>query len=325
MSSEDVIRARKIALRDEQVCFSCANAPVAVEKCADDTKGQTCFICTQALHWKTKEGLVRGCSCRGTAGFVHVSCLAEQAKILVAEAEENNLAFEDFFERFERWHKCGLCEQRHHGVAGCALGWACWKTYLGRPETDMPRQLAVNELSNGLMLANYLEDALSIQEIELSMMRRLGKAEGSLLAVRSNIATTYAKVGRLEQALQLRKDVYSDYVKKFGEEQILSLKEAINYASTLNALGQFKEAKQLLKKTTPMARRVVGESHELTLAMRSIYAKALYKDTGATLDDLREAVDTLEDSERIARRVLGSTHPLVQTTVRDMRDARALI
>ena len=119
--------------------------------------------------------------------------------------------------------------------------------------------------------------------------------------------------------------MYSDYVKKFGEEQILSLKEAINYASTLNALGQFKEAKQLLKKTTPMARRVVGESHELTLAMRSIYAKALYKDTGATLDDLREAVDTLEDSERIARRVLGSTHPLVQTTVRDMRDARALI
>ena len=54
---------------------------VAVEKCAEDTKGQTCFICTQALHWKTKEGLVRMCACRGTAGFAHVSCLAEQAKI----------------------------------------------------------------------------------------------------------------------------------------------------------------------------------------------------------------------------------------------------
>ena len=34
---------------------------------------------------------MRGCACRGTAGFVHVSCLVEQAKILVAEAEENNL------------------------------------------------------------------------------------------------------------------------------------------------------------------------------------------------------------------------------------------
>ena len=61
---------------------------LASEKCADDTKGQTCYICTQALHWKTKEGLVRGCSCRGTAGCVHVSCLAEQAKILVDEADQ---------------------------------------------------------------------------------------------------------------------------------------------------------------------------------------------------------------------------------------------
>ena len=60
----------------------------AVEACAEDTKGQTCYICTQALHWKTKEGLVRGCACRGTSGFVHVSCLAEQAKILVADANE---------------------------------------------------------------------------------------------------------------------------------------------------------------------------------------------------------------------------------------------
>ena len=56
---------------------------VAAEACADDTKGQTCYICTQALHWKTKEGLVRMCACRGTAGFARMSCLAEQAKILV--------------------------------------------------------------------------------------------------------------------------------------------------------------------------------------------------------------------------------------------------
>ena len=64
----------------------------AVEACAEDTKGQTCYICTQALHWKTKEGLVRGCACRGTAGFAHVSCLAEQAKILREEAEPHRHA-----------------------------------------------------------------------------------------------------------------------------------------------------------------------------------------------------------------------------------------
>ena len=48
---------------------------------------------------------MRGCSCRGTAGFAHVSCLAEQAKILVAEAEENNLATR-CSERWNRWATC---------------------------------------------------------------------------------------------------------------------------------------------------------------------------------------------------------------------------
>ena len=92
----------------------CAEAvAVAVEKCADDTKGQTCYICTEALHWKTKEGLVRGCACRGTAGFAHVSCLAEQARILVAEAEENNLGYKVVNERRHRWHTCRLCEQKY--------------------------------------------------------------------------------------------------------------------------------------------------------------------------------------------------------------------
>ncbi|CAH0364607.1 unnamed protein product [Pelagomonas calceolata] len=100
---------------------------VAVEACADDTKGQTCYICTQALHWKTKEGLVRMCACRGTAGFAHVSCLAEQAKILMDEVKENNLGPEALQARWVRWHTCSLCEQQYHGVVKCALGWACWR------------------------------------------------------------------------------------------------------------------------------------------------------------------------------------------------------
>ena len=102
----------------------------AVEKCAEDTKGQTCYICTQALHWKTKEGLVRGCACRGTAGFAHVSCLAEQAKLLVAEAEENNLGDEAWCEGWGRWRICSLCGQYYHGAVKCAMGWACYKRKL---------------------------------------------------------------------------------------------------------------------------------------------------------------------------------------------------
>ena len=135
----------------------CAEAvAVAVEKCADDTKGQTCYICTQAVHWKTKEGLVRGCSCRGTAGLAHVSCLAEQAKILVAEAEENNLGNKPFNERWARWYTCSLCEQHYHSVVACALGWACWKTHVGRPRADQASDPAMTQLGNGLSTQNTM-------------------------------------------------------------------------------------------------------------------------------------------------------------------------
>ena len=44
--------------------------------------------------------------------------------------------------------------------------------------------------------------------------------------------------------------------------------------------------------------------------MRANYARSLYLDGAATLDDLREAVATLEEIERTARRVLGGAHPL---------------
>ena len=73
-----------------------------------------------------------------------------------------------------------------------------------------------------------------------------------------------------------------------------------------------------------MARRVLGESHDLTLKLRWSYAQSLYKDD-ATLDDLREAVTTLEETERIARRVLGGAHPDVVGIERSLQYARAAL
>ena len=282
---------------------------VAAEACAEDTKGQTCFICTQALHWKTKEGLVRGCACRGTAGFAHVSCLAEQAKILVAEALENNL--DKMNERWLRWCVCSLCEQKYHGVVQCALGWACWKTYVGQPETDQLLGPAMNLLGTGLSQAEHHEDALSVEEANLSMLRRLGASERNILVMQGNLACTYARLGRDDEALCLRRDVYSGYLKLLGEEHRSSILAAYNYVLSLAAAKRSEEAKTLMRKTIPVARRVLGESDETTLRMRSNYGLALCEGAGASLRDLREAVNTLEDTERIARRVLGSAHPEV--------------
>ena len=122
-------------------------------------------------------------------GVAHVSCLARQAKILYAEAEENNLGYEVLDERWLRWSDCSLCEQKYYGVV------------------------------------------------------------------------------------------------------------------------------------LPVARRVFGESGQITLTMRKIHAEAIYEKPGASLDDLREAVQTLEDVERISRRLLGAAHPRVLHRVEPERRA----
>ena len=75
----------------------------------------------------------------------------------------------------------------------------------------------------------------------------------------------------------------------------------------------------------PVGRRVLGEGHRLTLKVRWNYARALYEDPGATLDDLREALNTLEDAIPIARRVFGGTHPLTVDIEAGLQYARAAL
>ncbi len=297
----------------------------AAEACAEDTKGQTCFICTQALHWKTKEGLVRGCSCRGTAGIAHVSCLTEQAKILVAEAEENNLDASVMEERFQRWYSCSLCEQEYHGVVKCALGWACWKTHVGRPEANWARQCAMTVLGTGLHAARHYEDELPVREAELAMRRRLFDSEDLLLVTQGNLACTYHQLGREEEALSIRRDVYAGYLKLFGKDHEETLREAGNYAATLKDLRRFEEAKALLRELIPVARRALGALHITTLRVRWTYAQTLYKDDAVTLDDLREAVTMLEETTRIAGRVLGPANPTAAGIEDDLRAARVAL
>ena len=80
-----------------------------------------------------------------------------------------------------------------------------------------------------------------------------------------------------------------------------------------------------MREKIPVARRVLKVDDELMLMMRANYAKALYSEPSATLDDLREAVTTFDETERIARRVLGGAHPLTKGIENELRAARAAL
>ena len=202
---------------------------------------------------------------------------------------------------------------------------ACWKTYVGRPETAHVRGMAINQLGNGLSEGKQSEDALSVREVELSLARRRGADEDDILIAQGNIAITYHRLGRLEEANRMLRDVYSGRLKLKGKEHPLALAAANNYADSLLSLQRLEEAKSLYRKTIPVARRVVGDDDELTLMMRQNYARALHKDPDATLNDFREAVAILEETERIAQRVLGGSYPLAISIEFSLRRARTAL
>ena len=183
----------------------------------------------------------------------------------------------------------------------------------------------MTNLGNGLCAGKHREEAMSVEEARLSMLKRIGASQERMLIAQSNLATTYQRHRRTEEALRLREDVYSGTLRLHGDEHRDSLMEANSYAYSLITLKRFAKAKTLLRKTLPVGRRILGDTHEYTFRIRSLYAEALYKDDGATLDDLREAVATLVEIEPIARRVLGSAHPLAAGIEGALRESRAAL
>ena len=143
-----------------------------------------------------------------------------------------------------------------------------------------------------------------------------------MLDVQSNLANTYQLLGRLEDALHMRRDAYSGFLKHLGEEHAKTINAANNYGASLLLSKRFEEAKSLWRKTMPVAQRALGESDAFTLTLQMNYARVLYKDPGATLGDLRESMDTTVKAGRIARRVLGSAHPEVVKIEEDLRYLR---
>ena len=97
-------------------------------------------------------------------------------------------------------------------------------------------------------------------------------AEERILVVQSNLAGTYQYLGQSEQALRLKRDVYSGYLKLKGEESRNTMVTANNYANGLLGLQRFGEAKALLRTTIPVALRVLGAVSYTHLTLPTIYS-----------------------------------------------------
>ena len=157
----------------------------------------------------------------------------------------------------------------------------------------------MNLLGSGL----FGEDALTVQEAELSMLRRLSDSEENILAVQSNIASTYQTLGQFEKALGMEQEIYNKKVVLMGNLNPSTLIAAICLANTLSKMRRFDEVRNFAPDRIAACQRVLGAEHENTLFLRTIYARALFFE-----DDPEQAETILVDVSRIARRVLGPSH-----------------
>lgn len=79
-----------------------------VSSCSND--GASCWICLEEGPDETGESVVRGCSCRGDAGYAHVKCL-----MLYAETKSLQYLEKNEGDRVTKpWNQCPNCEQEYN-------------------------------------------------------------------------------------------------------------------------------------------------------------------------------------------------------------------
>ena len=97
-------------------------------------------------------------------------------------------------------------------------------------------------------------------------------------------------------------------MKLYGEENERALRAAYNYALSFLRLKRFEETKRVLRKVAPVARRVLGTEHEVTLSIREDLCRATL-DGESLAEEKREALRMLEEVAGVMRRVMGPAHP----------------
>ena len=256
------------------------------------------------------------CACRGTAGFAHVSCLAEQAKILVAEAEENNLTTRCLMRGSSGGTSAACASNGTTASCRVRLGGRAGRRRGSAGDGRGSRLKALGLLGNGLSQTNQNADA-SVREALLATPLRLAHQKPTCSSRRAILRARIESLDGREGLKHASKCILWAEAQRRGRPRDYhsSPQHARPLATALQEAG-------LLRKIIRVTPRILGETHEITLRMRWIYANVLYMDTSATPDDLREAVTKLEDTARTAQRVFGRAHPMVVELERSLRGSR---
>ena len=274
---------------------------------ADITADATCYICQEDA---TREGIVRGCACRGTNGLLHLSCLARMARA--------GLEGERCTEKFQR---CVMCNKRYHGDVATALGWDAWKAYGTRPGGDPFRRFALQFLGLALIEASqeynsksYAQESLRVTQVALIEYERYCPNPAAMLVVKVNLSNCYNILDRLDEALAVQREVFDGYCQlkppPSPDDPFIA---AGNLSCTLNKMGLFAESESFLRNQIDVATSALGPNNQETLRLRHNLTSTARMNPAASRIQLIQACSDLQDIIERLRLNFGASHPSTQT------------
>ena len=279
-----------------------------------------CFICKSSIEGT---GIVRGCACPGAIGLAHVSCLARQAEMAVKQLEDLHQG-----KGIAKFSKCFDCGQFFHGPLFLALGWAAWKTYLGRPETDVIRYGSLDMLGGALQKSRP-EEALPLLQAALALNRRYFSSHDALAyGTEKKLCVCLDALERGDESHIIKREIYDRRVATLGVSDERTITSAMHVSASSVSLLRWDECKTFTRNQLPTARRSLGADHENTLKLKALLASSLCLDPENTRNDLRlnqygrwqpvfdldtgddilEAQTILQDVVQRQRRIFGQGH-----------------
>jgi tetratricopeptide (TPR) repeat protein len=241
-----------------------------------------CFICLEGHGL-----LLRGCACRGSAGFVHLSCM-------VTAAQANGA----------RWHTCPTCEQRWTGRLKLAIARARYDLLVPRSAgADGEVLQAAMDLTWALRESCQLDEALKLGIKTLATARRTsGDEHVTTLTAMGILASVYGAVGDHAAALPLETHVLAVRRRLLGNDHHATLSTVTNLGVTHLQLGNHAAALPLIHEALEGGRRPRDHPETLTSIgnLGTLYSSIGTYDLALPL--VQEALDG-------RRRVLGDLHP----------------
>mmetsp|Transcript_4554 Transcript_4554/g.13463 ORF Transcript_4554/g.13463 Transcript_4554/m.13463 type:complete len:333 (+) Transcript_4554:223-1221(+) len=271
---------------------ACAGAVAVSRYAAPD--GARCYICLEG------ENLVRGCACRGDAGFVHIECL-----VAFAESKDHDDEYE------ETLLTCRQCEQGFGGHVALAIDRAAWLRFSGRAERDPYRQATLWNLGGALNDLDRHREALVVKEELFATRRRLyGPDDWRTVDAEENIAITLRTlVGEenMQNALEILKRTYAWKIGNLGRNDRMTLEAAVHLADAYFVLGDCRKCERIRRHAVPGFRSQFGETHVQTLEARWLHAAVL-----VALRRVDEARAIRDEVLPLAQRVLGPGHRIAR-------------